>query len=161
MTGVMVSMEIIKPPMNRTVGNGGSNGCPALFLENFSALGVLILKIEVPFADDGSRIPFGFEQAGNCQTILGDQTGGEALDYSILQAGPPRVAAGKKAVTGGGADGRAGMSIGKDHSFSGELVDMGGLDFPILGIETLHISVAQVVTHDKDDIGPALTEASP
>ena len=53
------------------------------------------------------------------------------------------------------------MSIGKDHSFSRELVDMGGLDFPILGIETLHISVAQVVTHDKDDIGPALTEASP
>ena len=53
------------------------------------------------------------------------------------------------------------MSISKDHSFSGELVDMGGLDFPILGIETLHISVSQVVTHDENDIGLALTKASP
>jgi hypothetical protein len=51
------------------------------------------------------------------------------------------------------------MSISEDHSFAGELVDMGSLNLSVFRIETLHISIAQVVTHDEDDIGPALTEA--
>ena len=51
------------------------------------------------------------------------------------------------------------MSIGENHSLSGELVDVRGFDLTVFRIETLHISIAQVVTHDEDDIGAALTEA--
>ena len=51
------------------------------------------------------------------------------------------------------------MSIGKDHSFAGQLVDMWSLNLSVFRIETLHISIAQVVAHDEDDIGSALTEA--
>lgn len=51
------------------------------------------------------------------------------------------------------------MSIGENHSLSGELVDVRGFDLTVFRIETLHISIAQVVAHDEDDIGSALTEA--
>ena len=45
------------------------------------------------------------------------------------------------------------MGIGKDHALLGELIDAGGFDFAVLRVQALHISVAEVVTHDEDNVG--------
>jgi hypothetical protein len=48
------------------------------------------------------------------------------------------------------------MGIGKSHALARQFVDMRSLDLAIFRIETLHIPIAQIVTHDQDDIGAAL-----
>ena len=44
------------------------------------------------------------------------------------------------------------MGIGKDHALLGELIDAGGFDFAVLGVEALHVPIAEVITHDEDDV---------
>ena len=53
------------------------------------------------------------------------------------------------------------MSIGEDHSLTGELVDIRGFDLSVFRIETLNISVSQIVTHDEDDVGQIASWANP
>ena len=44
------------------------------------------------------------------------------------------------------------MGLGKNHALLGELVDAGGFDFAVLGVEALHIPVAEVIAHDENDV---------
>ena len=48
------------------------------------------------------------------------------------------------------------MSIGKGHALARQLVDMRSLDLAIFRVEAMYIPVAQIVTHDQNDIGTAL-----
>ena len=44
------------------------------------------------------------------------------------------------------------MGIGKRHSLRCQLVEVGSFDFSALGVEALHVAVAEVVREDVDDV---------
>lgn len=62
-----------------------------------------------------------------------------------MEGGAPVVASGKDAVAARGADGGAGVGVGKDHPVLRELVHDGSLDEPVFGVENLYIPVSEVV----------------
>ena len=70
-----------------------------------------------------------------------------------MQTRAPAVTAGHQSVTGGGADSGTGVGVGKDHALLGELIDAGRFDLTVLRVQALDIAVAEVVTHDEDDVG--------
>ena len=51
------------------------------------------------------------------------------------------------------ADGRTGVRIRKYHPFGGHPVDVWRRDFAALGIQAMHVPVAEVVAEDIDDVG--------
>ena len=44
------------------------------------------------------------------------------------------------------------MGVGKNHALVRELVDVRGFDLTVLRVQALHVAVAEVVTHDEDDV---------
>jgi hypothetical protein len=76
-----------------------------------------------------------------------------AVEHAALQASAPRIATREQAVARGRADGGAAVGIGERHPLRGEAVEMRGLDLAALGIERLHIAVAQIVGEYVNDVG--------
>ena len=153
--GVVEATEMVETPVKRTVGNLGSHGRSFVLLSRIliPALGVEILEVKVPLAYDRRMIALLLEKARNGGTALGNQTGSEPLNDSGLQLGTPTVAPGQKAVPGGRAYRRPGVSIGKNHPLRSKLVDMRSRDLPVLRVQALNVAVPEIVANDVNDIG--------
>ena len=151
---VMESAKMIEAPVKRTVGNLGSHGGGIVLLSRIliPALGIEIFEIKVPLSNDRRVIALLLEKARNGGPVLGNQTGSEPLNDAGLQLGAPTVAPGQYAVPGGRADGRPGVSIGKDHPLGGKLVDVRSLDLSVLRVQALNVAVPKIVANNVHDI---------
>jgi len=74
------------------------------------------------------------------------------MQHPALQSRPPGIPAREHAIPGGRADGGAGMSFGKDHSFPCEPVHVRSGYLAAVAAETLDVAVTQVVAQDEDNV---------
>ena len=116
--------------------------------------GTLGGETEVPLADRGGGVAVLFQQSRHREPVGRDERiviG--AVEHALLQVRAPRVAARQQAVARGRADGGAAVRIGEGHALRDQPVEVRRLDFSALGVERLHVAVAQIVGEDVDDVG--------
>lgn len=105
---------------------------------------------EAPLAEAAGFVAGLFEDLGDGDIAFEE---GDAAGVGT-HAGVAHVFAGHQDATRRGADGAAGVGVGEAGAFSGQLIDVGGLD--VLLAVAAGIAPAHVVSHDPDDIGLAL-----
>ena len=114
---------------------------------------VLPAVTQMPFADGGGAVAFGFEQGGQVDAGRLDVQGRERAEHFMRQRGAPAVATGEQRIAGGRADGGRRIAVGETATFGGEPVDRGRADQLRVRAVAAGASVAVVIGEDDDDIG--------
>ena len=105
--GMMKAAEMVEAAMKRTVRNLRPHRRALELFSGilFPALGIQILEVEVPFADDRRVVALLLQETRHGRAVLGDKTGSKALDHALLEAGTPTVSPRQQTIPRGSADG--------------------------------------------------------
>ncbi len=106
----------------------------------------------MPFSNTCRGIPVVAKHLRQGQTAFLDQVGAAHAREDALHTGAELHPPGKNTVAGRGADRRWAVGIGEPHAVSGKLVAVGCRD-PGFGVVAGHVSVAEIVGQDEQDIG--------
>ncbi len=106
----------------------------------------------MPFPDTCRGIPVVAKHLRQRQAAFLDQVGAAHSREDALHTGAELHPAGENTVAGRGTDRRWTVGIGEPHAVSCKLVEDGRGD-PGFGVVAGHVSVAEIVGQDEQDIG--------
>ncbi len=115
---------------------------------------VLVAEIhtQMPLADAGRAVAFGFEHAGDGGPLGIHERWIDAPEHTGFESGAPAVPTGQESVAGRGADGRRRVSVGEAYAFGGNTIHRGRWN-PGVRVVGSNVAIAEIVCEYNHDIG--------